>query len=254
MTFNPVANFDHSAVLVSDLCKTIDHRQVLTDIRFDLLAGRTLGIAGVNGAGKTTLLRCILDFMKPSSGSIKIFGVPSTEPSARNALAYLPERFVPPGYLSGHETLVWLAGLRNQRWSREQSEAGFAQYRIDPKALRRPLREFSKGMTQKIGLMACLLSSCPLLILDEPMSGLDPLARRFVADALAQAKLEGRSIILTSHAMHDLDRLCDTLLVIHEGRMRFNGPPGELRAATACSTLDDAFVSLLQTEDTACHP
>jgi ABC-2 type transport system ATP-binding protein len=243
---------DSIALQVNDLGKQIDQRWVLRDIRFELPAGHSLAIVGVNGAGKTTLLRCLLDFLKPSVGNIQIFGLPSTEPKARGPLCFLPERFNPPGYLTGHETLVWLAGLRGQQWTKAQTLTGFEQFAIDPAAIKRPLKVFSKGMTQKIGLMACLMSDAPLVVLDEPMSGLDPQARREVVKHLAQAKTNQRSLVFTSHSLPDVQTLADQLVLIHQGRMRFAGSPAALCKQFQTPSLEDAFLHCIQSEELLC--
>jgi ABC-2 type transport system ATP-binding protein len=240
-------SFEAPAIQFSHVTKCIDQKTILDDVCFEVRAGETLAIAGVNGAGKTTLLRCLLDFMKVTSGRVDIFGVASTLASARTPLAFLPERFVPPGYLTGHETLVWLAGLRGQTWSEAASRQGFADFAIDPQAMHRPLKFFSKGMTQKIGLMACLILPAPLVVLDEPMSGLDPLARRFFTTALKQAKAQGRTIVFTSHSMLDIETLCDRMALIHNGALIFCGTPVTLRQRFSGASLEEAFIHSIET-------
>jgi ABC-2 type transport system ATP-binding protein len=242
---------DSLAVQLRGVSKCIDQKMILDNISFEVLSGETVAIAGINGAGKTSLLRCLLDFFKVTSGSINIFGLPSTKSSARNLLAFLPERFVPPGHLTGHETLVWLSGLRGRSWTEEESRKGFADFSIDPQALHRPLRLFSKGMTQKIGLMATMVLQTPLVVLDEPMSGLDPLARRFFTTALKRAQGQGRTIVFTSHSMQDIESLCDRMALIHNGALIFFGTPATLRHRFSGASLEDAFVNSIETLEQA---
>ncbi|MGE0314881.1 MAG: ABC transporter ATP-binding protein [Lautropia sp.] len=236
---------DDVAVACNDVHKSIRGQRVLDGVSFELRAGETLAVAGVNGAGKTTLLRCLLDFARADSGSLSIFGRDSHLPQARLRLAYLPERFLPPAHLSGHETLTWLAGLHGRRWTSAQSEAVVDAFGLPRDAMRKRVRQLSKGMTQKLGLAALLHAGRDLIVLDEPMSGLDPLARRSIGQMLAEARARGCTVLFTSHAMADIDRLADRMLVLHQGRQRFLGAPDGLRAATGESDLDAAFVACL---------
>lgn len=234
-----------AALRIAGLSKRYRERQALADVTLDVRPGETVAIAGVNGAGKTTLLRCLLDFAHADAGRIELFGVDARIPAARARLAFLPERFVPPQYLSGHEVLTWLAGLHGNRWSREQSAAAFERFAVPMEAMSRPVKHFSKGMTQKLGLAAVLASGKPLRVLDEPMSGLDPQARRFVADALGQVRATGSALLFTSHSMADIDRLCDRVAVVHAGRLRWFGPPADLKAAHGVADLESAFLACI---------
>jgi ABC-2 type transport system ATP-binding protein len=235
-----------SAIRFANVHKSLGSQSLLRDICFDVKPGETVAIAGINGAGKTTLLRCLMDYVKVSQGSITIFGISNLQPQARLPLSFLPERFVPPSFMTGHETLQWLSGLRGMPWSTEQSVRGFAQFELDQQALHRPLRFFSKGMTQKIGLISCLLVQTPIVVLDEPMSGLDPQARRFVAQAIERAKQGGRTLLFTSHSMNDVQALCDRLLIIHDSTVRFLGTPSELRKKFTSESLEDSFLKCIE--------
>jgi ABC-type multidrug transport system ATPase subunit len=230
---------------IAALTKRYGGRPVLDAITIGLRPGEIVAIAGVNGAGKTTLLRCLLDFAHADSGEVRLFGVDSRDPAARARLAFLPERFVPPAYLTGHEVLTWMAGLHGIGWSRERSQRAIERFAMPAEALDRPVRQFSKGMTQKLGLVAVLASGKPLCMLDEPMSGLDPQARRFVAEALAQARADGTALLLTSHSMTDIDRLCDRVAVVHAGRLRWFGTPAELKSAHGSADLESAFLACI---------
>ncbi len=234
-----------AAIACHDLHKSIGRARVLDGVRFELRPGETMAIAGVNGAGKTTLIRCLLDFARADSGSLSIFGCDSHLPQARQRLAYLPERFLPPAHLSGHETLKWLAGLHGQAWTIAQSESVVEDFGLPRDAMRKRVRQFSKGMTQKLGLAALLHAGRDLIVLDEPMSGLDPVARRSIGRMLAHARERGCSVLFTSHAMADIDRLADRVLVLHDGRQRFLGTPDDLRAATGEPDLEAAFIGCI---------
>ena len=222
-------------------------RSALSDITFCVAAGESVAIAGVNGAGKTTLLRCLLDFARADAGSIRVFGVDSRLPQARRHLAFLPERFLPPAHLSGHEVLQWLAGLHGQRWCRDRSAAVFENFALPADALDRTIRQYSKGMTQKLGLAAALSSSKRLLVLDEPMSGLDPQARQFVTRSLLTAREAGAGLLITSHNLTDVARLCSRLALVHDGELRFLGRPEELIEQHRAPDLEAAFLARIAT-------
>lgn len=215
---------------------------MLDGVDLALAPGEILGLAGVNGAGKTTLLRCLLDFCTPDSGTITIFGLPGTQPAARRPLAYLPERFNPPAHLTGGEFLAHVAVLHGQRADRDATAAMLAALELDTAALRRTARHYSKGMTQKLGLAATLLLDKRLYVLDEPASGLDPKARALFKRAVAARRATGAAILLTSHALADIDELCDRMAILHGGRIGFAGTPGECVAHFGAASLEDAFL------------
>ncbi|MEZ5727868.1 MAG: ABC transporter ATP-binding protein [Burkholderiaceae bacterium] len=238
---------EHATLALHIACvsKRFRDRRVIDDVSFDVLPGQSVAIAGINGAGKTTLLRCLLDFMRADGGRIEIFGVDSRQARARRALAYLPERFMPSPHLSGRETLRLLGGLHGLHHADHSIAQVLDRLEFPREALTRPVRQYSKGMTQKLGLAALLLADAPLLVLDEPMSGLDPLARRLVTAVLALERERGRTLIFTSHAPRDIENLCDRLAVLHGGRLRHFGTPSELCQCTGTDDLESAFIRTL---------
>jgi ABC-2 type transport system ATP-binding protein len=192
----------------------------LNEVSLQLVQGRALGLAGLNGAGKTTLIRCILNFAQPDSGHIHLFGLPSEDDAARQQLAYVPERFTGPAYLTGLEYLNFQAQFNTTPCTEQTLERIAVELDFDTTALRRLLRTYSKGMTQKLGLISAFASGRNLLILDEPMSGLDPVARTAVRKKLAEHHEAGGSLLMTSHSMSDIEMLCDDVAVLHQGRLR----------------------------------
>lgn len=215
--------------------------------RFDLEVSRgaLFGLVGQNGAGKTTLIKCLLDFCEPDSGEITIAGVSSRVTAARHDLAFLPERFAPPYYLTGRDFLGYMAELHGIPYDERVALDMFARLDLDPRALTRAARTYSKGMTQKLGLAACLLSGKSLQILDEPMSGLDPKARALLKRELRGLREQGRTVFFSSHALADVEELCDRLAVVHAGRLRFTGTPRELIEKYASSNIEDAFLACI---------
>lgn len=232
-----------AAIGFEGVVKRYGAHEALAGVDLDLAAGEALGLIGVNGAGKTTLIKTLLDFCALDAGAIRIFGTPHTRTQARERLAFLPERFVPPYFLTGHEFLQMMGRLYARAPATGDLDAIAAALDLEPAALAKPVRTLSKGMAQKLGLAACLLSGRELLVLDEPMSGLDPRARARVKEQLLQVRRAGRTLFFSTHLLADVEALCDRVAVLHEGRVRFLGTGEAFRAAYAADTLEDAYLA-----------
>ncbi len=235
-----------SAISFRGLSKNYADTPVLHALELDVPAGGTFGLVGINGAGKTTLIKCLLDLCEFDAGDILIFGLPSQDTHARARLAFLPERFVPPYYLTGEDFLRYMMKLYSCGYEPAHVRRMLAELDLAESALRKPVRTFSKGMTQKLGLAACLLSDRELLVLDEPTSGLDPKARALLKDLLQAAHAAGRTVFFTSHALADVDELCHQMAVLHEGQLRFAGTPSALRTRFDAATLEQAYLACIQ--------
>ncbi|AXA91046.1 ABC transporter ATP-binding protein [Massilia sp. YMA4] len=220
-------------------------RPVLDGVSLAVAPGECVGLAGVNGAGKTTLLKCILDFVTPQAGSIAVFGVDHRQPAARAPLAYLPERFLPPSYMTGGEFLRYTLALHGQPHDERACAAMLAALQLAPEALAMSVRRYSKGMTQKLGLAAILLLDKQLYLLDEPASGLDPQARALFRQALRRRRERGTAVLMTSHALADLDEMCDRMAILHDGAIRFDGSPAECRRHYGSDGLEQAFLAAI---------
>jgi ABC-2 type transport system ATP-binding protein len=220
---------------------------VLHDVSFDVKASETFGLIGVNGAGKTTLIKTAMGLKTPLKGSVHFFGSHHDDEKVKSFFSYLPERFDPPWFLKGGEFIDFSASLYGRRYDGATLEKYCARLALDPAVLSRRVQTYSKGMRQKLGLIATVLSGSPLLILDEPMSGLDPLARALVKDLLMDVKAEGRTVILSSHILADMDEICDRVCVIHDGRQRFLGTPVELKTQMNEQSLERAFMAIIKT-------
>jgi len=234
------------ALRVEGLSKRYGKSVALEGLALSVGQGEAFGLAGLNGAGKTTLIKCLLDFCATDAGRIEIFGVNHRSTAARGRLAFLPERFIPPYYLAGRDFLRYMLTLYGVSFSAPRVEAMLHALDLDPSALVKPVRTFSKGMTQKLGLAACLLSGRDLLVLDEPTSGLDPKARALLKRELSALGSRGHTIFLTSHALADVEEICDRMAVIHRARLCFAGSPAELKAEHATTTLETAFLACIE--------
>ncbi|QGZ43387.1 ATP-binding cassette domain-containing protein [Pseudoduganella flava] len=230
------------ALCLRHVAKRQRGHQVLAGVDLDVAPGEIVGLAGINGAGKTTLLRCLLDFCTLDAGSITLFGVPHTRPAARRPLAYLPERFNPPAHLTGSEFLAHVQALHGERPDAAATGTMVRALELDEDALGQTARHYSKGMTQKLGLAATLLLARDLYVLDEPTSGLDPKARALFKQAVLALRARGAAVLLTSHALADVDELCDRIAILHAGRIAFAGTPAACAAHYRAASLEQAFL------------
>ena len=207
--------------------------------------GEIFGLLGRNGAGKTTLVKALLGLLRPSSGTVRVFGREPGEAGARARIGYSPEepgfpRYLYPrqvlelcGALNGMSGAALTAAVERQLASSElQSVAG------------RQARQLSKGMAQRLSLAQAFLHEPELLVLDEPTADLDPIGRRQVRDLIVAARARGATVLLNSHLLSEVERLCDRVAVIHGGRVIREGAIGDLLAGDR--ELEDVFIELVQ--------
>ena len=231
----PVVRFEN-------ISKSFGRTRVLREVGFDVEPAQAFGLVGVNGAGKTTLIKCMLDFCAVDSGSIKLFGIPHTVPRSRARLAFLPERFLPPYYLTGRDFLGFMLALQGRAYEPDEVGRMLLALDLESDALARPVRAYSKGMTQKLGLAACFLSGRDLFVLDEPMSGLDPKARACVKGILTGLLQRGATLFFTSHALSDVEEVCDQMVILHQGVPYFAGAPRALCDHYGEESMERAFL------------
>jgi len=234
------------AVRLRGVAKRFGARTALDGVDLEVAPGSCFALVGANGAGKTTCIKSLLDFGSIDAGAIHLFGEDHRRAAARARLAFLPERFLPPHHLTGFEFLDYHARLHGARQGRSAALDAAAAVDLDGEALARPARSYSKGMAQKLGLAACLASGKDLLVLDEPMSGLDPKARLLVKRRLATLHGEGCTLLFSTHVLADVQALCDAMLILHAGRVRFAGTPGDCLAAFAGADLEEAYLHCIE--------
>ena len=202
------------------------HRQVeaVKGLSFDVREGEIFGFLGPNGAGKTTTIKMLLGLIFPTRGTATIFGRPVTDAHTRRRLGFLPENPYLYQYLTGLELmdlcgrLVGMSGGERYKKSRELIERVGLTHAAD-----RAVRKYSKGMMQRLGLAQALLGDPDLLILDEPMTGLDPIGRKEVRDLLLEERRRGKTLFFSSHILSDVEMLCDRVAIVHRGQMSSYG-------------------------------
>ena len=235
-----------SPLIIDAISKHYGTAKVLENISLALQPGEIFGLIGLNGAGKTTLIKIILDLAKTNQGQATIFGLDAAEPQARRALSYLPEKFQPSRHLKGKEYLALSLSYYGKTLEMEEAQRQAAGLDLAPEKLEARVSSYSKGMGQKLGLLGAFMIDVPLLVLDEPMSGLDPSARIKLKDRLLGLKAEGKTVFFSSHILSDIDEICDRIGIIHGGKLLFLGTPGEFKGTYGDESLERAFLKAIE--------
>lgn len=230
---------------IENVSKSFQSKKVLNEVSLSLGNGEIFGLIGLNGIGKTTLIKIILNLLNADQGKADIFGVSSKNVEARRHLAYLPEKFQPSRYLVGHEYLALSLSFYHQAYDKNEGRRQAELLDLDPLALDRRVGSYSKGMGQKLGLLGALMTDAPLLLLDEPMSGLDPKARILLKRQLKAAREAGRTVFFSSHILADIDEICDRIAILHDGVFQFIGTSSEFKSRYADMTLEEAFLEAI---------
>jgi ABC-2 type transport system ATP-binding protein len=207
------------------------------EISFSIHRGEIFGFLGPNGAGKTTTLKMLMGLIFPSAGRAEVLGLPVPTLSAKARVGYLPESPYFYDYLTADEFLDFIGALCNVPPAVRHRRAAELITRVGLDHARgRPLRKFSKGMLQRIGIAQALMGDPELVILDEPMTGLDPLGRKEVRDLILELRAEGKTIFFSTHILPDVEMTCDRVAIVIAGRLRSVGPLGALLSARLLST------------------
>jgi ABC-2 type transport system ATP-binding protein len=206
-----------AVIQLERLTKSYGSHRGIEEVDLEVQQGEVFGFLGPNGAGKTTTIRTILDLIRPTSGRALVFGIESSaDPVAiHRRVGYVPGEFALYDRLTGDQTLTYFANLRGGVDPAYQKGL-IERFDVDPS---RRFKEYSKGNKQKVGLIVALQHQPELLILDEPTSGLDPLVQQSFYSLVREAKDDGRTVFLSSHILSEVERTCDRVGIIREGRL-----------------------------------
>jgi ABC-2 type transport system ATP-binding protein len=220
------------------------HPWAVDGVTFALEPGQAFGLLGPNGAGKSTVVKIICGLLRPDEGSVQLFGSDPGKPASRKDLGFAPEDPDFPKFLRASEVLDYFASLLGldeaERKRRIPETLEFAG--LDKE--RRHVRQFSKGMKQRLGIAQAILGRPKLLILDEPTADLDPLGRRDVRALIDQLKSSGVAVLLNSHLLSEVELVCDTVAILAKGRVLKEGTMAEV--VPEGRNLEDVFVELVQ--------
>ena len=234
------------ALAVSNLSYAVPGLEILKALDLELAEHQYFAIAGVNGAGKSTLIKLVLDLIRPSpGGSIRIFGSDNRARECREQLAYLPEKFDVKRGVSGRQYLDFIAAVYALRIDPGELEALAERLDFPPARLDSRVGTYSKGMVQKLGLLSCFMLKRRLLILDEPLSGLDPRARYHFKQVMLDEKAAGRTVLYSTHMLADAEELCDQFGILHGGELKFRGTPAACLREYGAATLEKAYMKCI---------
>jgi ABC-2 type transport system ATP-binding protein len=219
-----------NAVEVSHLHKSYNGIPAVIDLSFSAKSGELLGLIGPNGAGKSTTIKIMLDFMKSDSGEVRLLGEPMNE-SLKNSIGYLPEERGLYKRLTAIDQIIYLSSLKGleRSFAAEKAEKLLRQTGMLG-SRKKKIKEMSKGMGQIIQFIVTIIHDPQLIILDEPFSGLDPVNTEIMKEIIAQLREEGKTIILSTHQMNQVEELCNRVLMINHGREVLYGNLLEIKA------------------------
>ncbi|HMQ10928.1 MAG TPA: ABC transporter ATP-binding protein [Oligoflexia bacterium] len=201
----------------------------LKDVSFSIERGSLFGLIGPNGAGKTTLIKILLDLVRPSLGDVKVFGQDWRKSEIKSRIGYLPEQTYYYDYLKPEEVLQFYGKLFGLSTSTIKQKSVELLKMVNLYTRRdRKLSHFSKGMLQRIGIAQALINDPELVIMDEPMSGLDPVGRKEVRDIILNLRDKGKTVLIASHILSDVEALCDKVAIVINGQLRACGPISDM--------------------------
>jgi len=218
------------AVEVNHLYKSYTGKRAVEDLSFSVDPGEILGLIGPNGAGKSSTIKIILDFMKPDSGEVKIFGQQMNE-ACKNQIGYLPEEKGLYKKLTAIDLILYFASLKGMDKSSAKEKADVLLRRTGMfESRKKKIKEMSKGMGQVIQFIVTIIHDPKLIIMDEPFSGLDPVNTELMKNIVADLRDDGKAIILSTHQMNQVEEICDRVLMVNDGREVLYGDIEEVKA------------------------
>jgi len=217
----------------------------VNNLTLNVRAGEVFGFLGPNGAGKTTTMNVLLGFVNATGGEASLFGVNVREPIARQRIGYLPELTYYYKFLTAEELLRFYACVFGIPRDETDRRIGQLMKLVELEhAGKRPIKTYSKGMQQRVGLAQALINNPDLLILDEPTSGLDPVGRMKVREIIQRLKNEGKTVFFSSHELGEVETVCDRVAIINQGQLKVEGRVSELIARYQCD-LEKIFLSII---------
>ena len=228
-------------IKLDSVTKTFGSCTVVNNVSLSVEKGEYFALLGPNGAGKTTIVRMLLGFVRPSSGSISIKGETVNSPLSRNSVGYLAEQLKIPPNLSGREYLLRHASLKGLSRKEAAGESDRVLQLVGMKGNeKKKSKTYSKGMKQRVGLAAAMIGRPELLILDEPVSGLDPIGIREIRVILEKLRSEGMTMMLNSHLLSEVEKTCTTAGIMHKGKVLIKDSIEAI--VKEGETLEDVFV------------
>ena len=226
--------------------------KVLHDVSFEVQGNEIFGFLGPNGAGKSTSIKLMLNFIVPDTGRIAINGLDVRKSSFQRYIGYLPEMPCFMENLTGNETLAFSGKASGMESAAIKSRSAEVLERLNlAHAGNTPIRTYSKGMKQRLGLAIALIHDPEIYILDEPMSGLDPMGRRLITDVIQELGQRGKTVFFSSHILSDIERLCSRIAVLNKGRLLYCDTVNCITQAS--ETVEDAFIRIIEQDEEAAH-
>ena len=236
-----------NAVGIDGVSRAFGSVKAVDGLSLSLAPGEIVGFLGTNGAGKTTTIKMITGLLRPDAGEVSVFGGDPSDPAVRARIGYMPEVATYYPYLNARELLAFYGGIcgLDAKSVRERTDSLLESVGLAD-AAKRPLRTYSKGMLQRAGIAQALLNDPDLLVLDEPFTGLDPLARIHFRELLRSLREKGKAVFFSSHELGETELLCDRVAIMKKGRCVYQGPVKDL-AGDGASNLERLFLRTLET-------
>jgi ABC-2 type transport system ATP-binding protein len=218
------------AVNINHLRKSYDGKPAVEDLTFSVNSGELLGLIGPNGAGKSTTIKILLDFLKPDSGEVSIFGEQMNE-DLKNKIGYLPEERGLYKRLTAMDQILYFSSLKGMDHATAKEKAGQLLRKTGMlESKQKKIKDMSKGMGQIIQFIVTVIHDPQLIIMDEPFSGLDPVNTEMMKNFISQLRDEGKAVILSTHQMNQVEEMCDRVLMINHGREVLYGDLQEIKS------------------------
>ncbi len=221
-------------------------KQAVKGLNLEVYPGEVFGFLGPNGAGKTTTMNVLLGFVNPTAGAAYVFGVNVRQPIARQRIGYLPELTYYYKFLTAEELLRFYCKVFRVPKPEVQDRIDAVIKLVElEEARHRPIKTYSKGMQQRVGLAQALINNPDLLVLDEPTSGLDPLGRMKVREIIQCLKQQGKTVFFSSHELGEVETICDRVAILNQGELMAEGRVDDLVRQHQCGNLEQVFLKII---------